>query len=153
MLIHLRPLNNILIGEFIDLEKLIKDRNIIKIAEYLYAPRMPLDNVPYDYVIAAYKHYLKWRNDILNHYYPDDGASENNSESIYTKLGLDTEELKEEDNDEELFYNQFGWYSTLFMNFANEDYTKMPEVFKIPVIQVFNHLLYLRQRAKYIKNG
>jgi hypothetical protein len=151
MLLKIINLNDITAGQFIDLEHYIKKDDICSIASYLYVPRTDFYSVPYEYVLAAYNHYMDWRSNLLENYKPLFAkAEEKDDEAIYNKVKIKKRSEDDKFDIELKQYNEiYSWYGVLYSTFANEDYLKMKECYKLRIIEVLNHLTFLMKRKIY----
>ena len=139
-------INQLQMGQFIDLEHYLKENNIIKIASYMYEPQVDFDNIPYEIVLSVSNKYLEWRNNILDHYRYLFTANEDNEydKRLYDHLGIIKEDEDiEEDNKSDEFNKTWMWYHILYTVFANENFLKMKVCYSLSLISVLNHLAYL----------
>jgi hypothetical protein len=135
-------------GEWITMERAIRDDDILTIAYFQYEPHVPLDSVSWENVVAACNQYVIWRNTILKNYAGlFEKREEKDDDAIYNNLNLDRDKEDLEADQALNEYNErYSWYDTLFVVFAKENYLNMKDCYKLKVIEVLNHLSFLQSK-------
>jgi len=154
MILTLKETSEITIGNWIDLLRAVRQNDELTIAQYMYTPFVPIsyyENIQYRYIAGAVRYFNEWADMILKHpIWKTKDPHEADEEDIRDRIGTpQTRQEKQWSEDKKQFDETFGWYSTLFFEFANRDYLKMDECFRLPMINVLNHLSFLRGYENY----
>jgi hypothetical protein len=122
-------------GLFVDMEVALSNgvqKNVYDIIKLLYNVE-PKDDEYIDEYYGGINYYLNWRLNIFN---------------SYRKLfGLDDEFSKNDDELQEKIDPAYNWYSFI-MVLADEDFLKINEVVKKPIIEALNFLAYKKDKAE-----
>jgi hypothetical protein len=167
-------INKITVGEFIDIDTYMSDNfyiNIPKIAAILYR-KYKLDDwgneiiEPYSFdlnerslifeefsindIYGALERFRAFKTNVMTSYkslFNDDSDDEDLSEE--ESKGLDDEEIKRINADiqKEKLRKRFAW-SALVYNLANEDISKMKDVYNLPLIFCLNILIMKQNLAQ-----
>jgi hypothetical protein len=153
-----KGVNNLTLGEFIDLENYFAESyidNLTRICAILWRKtnqnewgndkfepyefnledrKHEFDTIPVGFVYEIIPIYLKFREDFTNTYVNLFNPVISEPDDVEE---LDPEDLKE-DKEEEVF-KRWSWETTLY-NLANEDITKIDAILNMPLVFVFNML-------------
>ena len=145
--------NDITLGQFIDIESLLKATGkIVDVNYYLweFGEGEDEDDLSYNEVLGAINDYNKWSKSIYVDYAPlftrtdDDGDDANTRMLKNAGVNVDDYELDDEQKlteDDKEFNRKFAWYKVAYQ-LAGEDFLRINEVFKRPLISVLNHLTF-----------
>jgi hypothetical protein len=168
---HFKSLNNLTLGEFIDLEYYFSDdykKNLPIICSVLYRNKMvdvwgneiieeysfidinkraeEFKMVSIDSVFGVIEEYLKFKKDFhdnyAKHFEPEYDEDEEDIQNSELFSPEEKEELLKE-KEEEKKKTKWGWENILY-KLSNGDITKYDAILKLPLIFVFNQLSYMR---------
>ena len=152
---QLRNLNETFkMGEWIDSESYIRNDDKLLLFQLMYRTEgnvPPLHKATYNQVLGAYNYYIEWRNSLYDSYSDlFEGGDDNDAEhrrKFKERYGLvDDEEYQEQNKENKEWERTYGWYQVLFNVFAGGDYLKMSKAYNLKVIEVMNHLTYLKSK-------
>jgi hypothetical protein len=132
-------LNNITLGDFIDLDVFISEgieRNIYGIIKKLYGVEVK-EGTTIEEVLGGVYHYIKWRNNI---YY-----------SYKNLFGIGGDYLQVEEDMEVVKRDIKKHWLSVIMVLAKEDVLNMNKVAELPLLQAFNWLAWHKEKIELEK--
>ena len=130
-------LSTITLGQFIDLEIYITDgihKNINKVIKHLYGVELNEDNSIKD-ILGGVNNYMKWRNNLYYSYKNLFNIGGNGYKEDDDETYLSVESVKK------------SWFE-IIMILAKDDFLKMDDVVKQPLIQAFNWLAWNKEKKQ-----